>query len=91
MVGSYLPTRDDAWEECLRIYLDASSEIALARANRDAAADQIEYETSDGYKLSWRVHSVRLVREAEAHALDGEEVFSRSLTCAEAQSLMTKR
>lgn len=90
MVGSYSPNRDDAWEENVRVYQDESVEVALARANRDALADQVEYETSDGHKLSWRVHSIRLVKELEASGIDGEEVFSRSLTSSEAKSLLKK-
>lgn len=90
MVGSYSPGRDDAWEENIRVYQDESMEAALARANRDAIADQVEYETLDGHKLSWRVHSIHLVKELGAPGIDGEEVFSRSLTSSEAQGLLKK-
>lgn len=88
MVGSYSPSRDDAWEESLRIYQDESMELALARARQDALADQVEYETADGYKLSWRVHSVIFIKELAIGEVDGEEVFSRSLTNSEARSLL---
>lgn len=90
MVGSFSQSRDDAWEENIRIYRDGSLDLALARASNDAIADQVEYDTSDGQKLSWRVHSVRLVKELAALGVDGEELFTRSLTSSEAQSLLTK-
>lgn len=90
MIGSYSPSRDDTWEENIRVYEDESVENAFARANRDALADQVEYETADGFNLSWRVHSVRLTKELPSPGIDGEEIFSRSLTSGEAQSLAKK-
>jgi hypothetical protein len=90
MVGSYSSGEDDAWEENIRIYLEESSELALVRATDDAYSDQVEYETSDGGRLTWRVHEVRLVRELTVPGLDGAEVFSRSLVSSEAQSLIEK-
>lgn len=90
MVGSFSQSRDEAWEENIRIYRDESLDLALARASNDADADQVEYGTSDGQTLSWRVHSVRFVKELAALGGDGEEVFTRSLTSGEAQSLLTK-
>lgn len=90
MVGSYSPDRPDVWEENLRGYQEEFVENAHAKAHRDALADQVEYETSDGNRLSWRVHSVRLVKELVSQGVDGEEFFSRSLTDDEAQSLLKK-
>lgn len=88
MIGSFSPTREDVWEESIRIYREGSLDAAFARASADATADQIEYETVDGYVLSWRIHSVTLVRELEQQEVDGQEVFSRSLTSSEARSLL---
>jgi hypothetical protein len=88
MVGSYASDREDVWEENIRIYQKESIELAHARAKGDAFADQTAYETADGHRLSWRVHSVPLVKELASQGLDGEEIFSRSLTNGEARSLL---
>ena len=88
MIGLFSPTREDVWEESIRIYREDSLDAALARASADATADQIEYETVDGYLLSWRIHSVTFVKELEHQEVDGQEIFSRSLTSSEARSLL---
>jgi len=64
--------------------------MALARANRDALATEVAYKTIDGHDLTWRVHSVRFVSELAVDEIDGEETFSRSLTSADAQNLLTR-
>ncbi|UKE75819.1 hypothetical protein [Xanthomonas graminis] len=89
MVGLYSPDRDDAWEENLRIYQEESAELAYARASRDALADQVAYKTLDGYTISWKIHSISLAKELVSIG-GGEEVFSRTLTNGEAQSLLKK-
>jgi len=89
MIGIYSPGREDAWEENLRIYQEESAEFAYARASRDALADQVEYKTLDGYAISWKVHSISLVKELISIG-GGEEVFSRTLTNGEAQSILKK-
>ncbi|WP_185824731.1 hypothetical protein [Xanthomonas sp. SI] len=89
MVGLYSPSREDAWEENLRIYQEESAELAYAKASRDALADQVEYRTLDGYTISWKVHSTNLVKELVSIG-SGEEIFSRTLTNGEAQSLLKK-
>ncbi|WP_430543427.1 DUF4288 domain-containing protein [Xanthomonas sacchari] len=89
MVGIYSPNREEAWEENLRIYQAESAELAHARANKDAYADQVTYRTADDYTISWQVHSVVLVKEF-ASIDDGEEIFSRTLTNGEARSLLSK-
>jgi hypothetical protein len=90
MMGIYSPYRENAWEENIRVYLDSSEEDALIRAKEDARADEVSYQTADGFELSWNVQSVKLVKELEGDSLDGQEIFSRSLIDAEARSLLSK-
>ena len=74
----------------MRIYQERSLDLALARANRDALAAEVVYKTIDGYDLTWRVHSVRFVSELAVDEIDGEEIFSRSLTSADAHNLLAR-
>ncbi|RUL74566.1 DUF4288 domain-containing protein [Dyella choica] len=90
MVGRYYPEREDVWEENIRIYKAVSLEAARSRAMVDATADEIVYQTADGYELSWKVYSISLIKELIDDALDGVEVFSRSLLNNEAKSLQRK-
>jgi hypothetical protein len=90
MIGSYSPSRENTWEENIRVYLENSEEGAWARAKEDALADAVSYQTSDGFELSWEVKSIRLARELTNDSLDGQEIFSRSLVDAEARSLLNK-
>ena len=90
MLGTYRPSRKNAWEENIRVYLSGSDEEALARAKNDAEADEVSYQTADGFELSWKILSIKLVKELEGDSLDGREVFSRSLADGEARSLLEK-
>jgi hypothetical protein len=90
MIGSYFPSRESAWEESLRVYMEGSEEEAMARAKKNALADEVCYRTADDFELSWKVQSVRLVKELMIDSLDGQEIFSRSLVDSEARSLLSK-
>ena len=90
MLGVYCPSRENAWEENIRVYASDSEEEALTRVKEDTRADEVSYQTADGFELSWKVQSIKLVREMEGDSLDGLEIFSRSLVDAEARSLLKK-
>jgi hypothetical protein len=88
MIGTYSPPREEVWEECLRVYYDESRTIALARVKNDAQSNEISYETNDGFILTWAIHSIRLINELDYPLLEGEDLFSRSLSSKEAYSLL---
>lgn len=90
MIGTYVPERENAWEENVRIFLASNVEEASLKAEESASHDETTYVTIDGFELTWKVDSIRFIKELPSSQLDGEEIFSRSLSNQEARSLKNK-
>jgi len=84
------PSKDDLWEESIRLIIADNKEMALQKAQNIGKSDETAYKNVQGDMVKWKFVQIERIYEIiEGSISDGCEVFSRFLRESEVNSILT--